>query len=89
MSNQDDITQAWHTFQSLLDELRSIPTEDMGLPDARAQVRHLLDDAYTALTRIETELDELGQELEAQHQRLGTAMEPYSVDVSTEEEQES
>ena len=34
-----------------------------------------LEDAYAALAQLETKVDELGEELEYQHQRLGVMVE--------------
>jgi len=84
MSNQGDITQAWRTLQAMLDELRSTKGADLHLPDARAHTLSTLDTAYAAFTRIEAEVDKLGQELESQHQRLDAAMEQYAIDSPAE-----
>jgi hypothetical protein len=42
----------------------------------QTQYTKTLEDAYAALAKVETIVDELGQELEYHHERLGKAMEP-------------
>ena len=78
-------TQAWQRLQASLAELQSVTSADMRLPEVRAYVLSTLETAYAALARIESAFDELGQELEAHHQRLAEMMEEYGVDRSAEE----
>jgi hypothetical protein len=46
------------------------------LSDTKTQYTKTLEDAYAVLAKVETMVDELGQELEYHHERLGKAMEP-------------
>ncbi len=54
-----------------LEALRHLEIADLLLPDQQKHYEQTLEDAYAALAQVETALDELGQELEYQHQRLG------------------
>jgi len=56
-----------------LEKLRHLDITDLQLPDRQEHYEQTLEDAYAALAQVETTLDELGQELEFQHQRLGGA----------------
>ncbi len=54
-----------------LETLRHLEIADLQLPAQQGHYEQTLEDAYAALAQMETMLDELGQELEYQHQRLG------------------
>jgi len=54
-----------------LETLRPLEIADLQLPAQQGHYEQTLEDAYAALAQMETMLDELGQELEYQHQRLG------------------
>jgi hypothetical protein len=58
-----------------LETLRHLEIADLLLPEQQKHYEQTLEDAYAALAQVETALDELGQELEFQHQRLGGAVE--------------
>jgi len=49
---------------------------EIALPDQQKHYANLLEDAYTALAEVETSVDELRQELEYYHERLGEPIEP-------------
>jgi hypothetical protein len=68
--------EALRTLASRLETLRHLEPVAQELPEEQKQYATLLDDAYAALAQVETMVDELGQELEYHHQRLGKAMEP-------------
>jgi len=57
-----------------LETLRHLEIADLQLPAQQEHYEQTLEDAYAALAQVETTLDELGQELEYQHQRLGEVL---------------
>ena len=57
-----------------LETLRHLEIADLQLPAQQGHYEQTLEDAYAALAQVETALDELGQELEYQHQRLGESV---------------
>ncbi len=61
-----------------LETLRHLDIADLQFPGQQKYYEHTLEDAYAALAQVETALDELGQELEFQHQHLGEAVEHYA-----------
>jgi acyl carrier protein len=73
MSNQDDISRALAGIRSRLDMLASINVDSI-LPGGPQQGYHqIVEEAYTALGLVETQIDELRTELEYQHKRLDEA----------------
>lgn len=74
MNNQIDISADFRRLQSCLEALQSINAENLLIPGGPQERYHeILEMAYTALGRIETEVDVLSEELEHQHQRLDAA----------------
>src|SRR5947209_7977842 len=63
--------EALHVLAARLETLRHMENTERELPDQQKQYATLLEDAYTALAQVETTVDELGQELEYHHERLG------------------
>src|SRR5216683_8421192 len=61
-----------------LETLRHLEITDLQLPGQQEHSEQTLEDAYAALDQVETALDELGQELEYEHQRLGEAVEHHA-----------
>ncbi len=61
-----------------LETLRHLDITDLQLLGQQKYYEQTLEDAYAALDQVETALDELGQELEYEHQRLGEAGEHYA-----------
>ena len=59
------------TLHARLETLRHLEMADLLLPSQQKHHEQTLEDAYAALAQVETALDQLGQELEFQHQRLG------------------
>ena len=59
------------TLHARLETLRHLEIADLLLPGQQKLSEQTLEDAYAALAQVETALDELGPELEFQHQRLG------------------
>jgi hypothetical protein len=70
MDDIETLIGALHTLNARLETLRHMEGPDLVLPDSIEQYRSTLEDAYAAYGKIETIVDELGQELEYQHRRL-------------------
>ena len=75
MSKQEATIQSVHTLYARLETLRNMKVTDMLSPGQQTTVEQTLEEAYAALAKIETELDELGETLEYHHARLGEAIE--------------
>ena len=75
MSKQEATIQALQTLYARLDTLRHIKVSDMLYPGQQTTFEQTIEEAYAALAKIETELDELGETLEYHHARLGEAFE--------------
>jgi len=76
MDNIEAIIEALHTLSARLEALRTMERSELRVPCQSDQYRSTLEDAYASYSKIETAVDELGQELEYHHQRLGAAGEP-------------
>lgn len=63
------------TLCARLDTLRHLDAAQIVLLHQQEYYEQTLEDAYAALAQLETKVDELGQQLEYQHQRLGEAVE--------------
>lgn len=59
-----------------LEALRHMEKAELELPGQQEHYATLLEDAYTALAQVETAVDELRQEVEYHHERLGEPVEP-------------
>ena len=59
-----------------LETLRHMEKTELELPEQQKHYATLLEDAYAALAQVETRVDELRQELEYHHERLGKPIEP-------------
>ena len=75
MSNQEATIQALQTLYARLDALRHMNVSDILYPGQQTMVEQTIEEAYAALAKIETELEELGETLEYHHARLGGAFE--------------
>src|SRR6266567_3469737 len=78
--DQGNITTTLQSLYALLAVLRSI-----GDADVLSTAYHpMLEAAYLALGKAETEIDALGQELEYQHQRLDSARDAALAEATKE-----
>jgi len=68
--------EALRTLTARLEALRHMEKTELELPDQQTHYANRLEDAYTALAEVETFVDELRQELEYHHERLGKPIEP-------------
>ncbi len=77
MDDIEQLLELLHSFYAALEKLRRMEGSEM-LLDGRVEVyRHTLEDAYIAYNQIQTVIDELGQELEAQRARLDKGVRKY------------
>ena len=75
MNKQEATIQAVQTLYARLDTLRYMKVSDMLSPGQQTTFEQTIEEAYAALAKIETELEELGESLEYHHARLGGAFE--------------
>ncbi len=68
--------EALRTLTARLEILHHMDKTEIALPDQQKHYANLLEDAYTALAEVETSVDELRQELEYHHERLGKPIDP-------------
>lgn len=79
---------ALRTLTDRLDSLRSIGSHNILIPGVpQARYLELIEEASAALSRIETEIDELRTELEYQHKRLDEIRDRALAKNQTEEEE--
>lgn len=64
------------TLTARLEALRHMEKAELELPGQQKHYATLLEDAYAALAQVETAVDELRQEVEYHHERLGKPVEP-------------
>jgi hypothetical protein len=70
----DEIVAALQGIHSRLDTLASITTENILMPGGPQERYHqIVEEAYSVLGLLETQVDELRAELEYQHKRLDEA----------------
>ncbi|SRR6266851_3809423 len=87
MSDQDDITAAIAGIRSRLDTLASIEASNILIPGGpEARYHAIVEEAYAALSLIETHIDELRAELEYQHKRLDEIRDVQHASASREQE---
>jgi hypothetical protein len=68
--------EALRTLSERLELLRHMERAALESPDQQQQYATVLEDAYATFARVETSVEELGQELEYHHERLGKRVEP-------------
>ena len=69
--------EALRTLTARLETLRHMETIEQEPPEQKKHAAALLEDAYAAFAQVETRVDELEQELEYYHGRLGKVIGPY------------
>ena len=77
MDDIETIIEALHGLYASLETLRSVEGPELLLPGKIESCRSTLEDASTAYAKIETAVDEWGQELEYQHLRLDEGVKKY------------
>jgi len=76
----DDIDELLESFRSLyasLEKLCQLEGPEFVLPGRVDDYHRVLEDAYAAYDTLETKVDELGQQLEAEHARLDAGVKKY------------
>lgn len=77
MDDIDELFEAFRLLYASLEKLRTMSGPEMLLPGRVESYHSTLEDAYTAYGKIETVVDELGQQLEAEHTRLDNSVRKY------------
>ncbi len=87
-SHDDEIAAALAGIRSRLDTLASITAENILIPGGPQERYHqIVEEAYTALGLIETQVDELRAELEYQHARLDELRDAALSEIIQEQEE--
>ena len=83
----DEIAAALQGIRTRLDTLASINAEHMLISGGLQERSHqMVEEAYTALGWLETQVDELRAELEYQHARLDEARDAALAEATQQEE---
>ena len=77
MDDREALIETLHVLYAKLEALRAMEGPELLLPDRTKHYPSVLEDAYTSYSMVETTVDELGQELEYQHQRLDEGVRSY------------
>ena len=77
MDDIDELLESFRTLSASLEKLRQLEGPEFVLPGRVDAYHDVLEDAYTAFGKIETRVDELGQQLEAEHARLDKGVKTY------------
>ncbi len=73
----DEVLEAFRILYTSLEKLRQLEGPEFLLPGSVDDYHSILEDAYAAYDNIVTRVDELGQELEAEHARLDQGVKKY------------
>ncbi len=71
------LTEALRVFYANLEKLRAMEAPELLLQGRVKQYQSILEDAFAAYGKVETTIDEFGQELEYEHVRLDNAVKQY------------
>ena len=77
MDDIDELLEAFRTLYANLEKLRLMEGPEFLLPGRVVAYHSVLEDAYATYSKIETRMDELGQQLEAEHARLDKGVNKY------------
>ena len=77
MDDVEELLEAFRTLSASLEKLRQLEGPEFLLPGRVDAYHDLLEDAYAAFGKIETRVDELGHQLEAEHARLDKGVKKY------------
>jgi hypothetical protein len=77
MDDTDELLEAFRTLYANLERLRLMEGPEFLLPGRIGAYHRVLEDAYAMYSNIETRVDELGQQLEAEHARLDKGVNKY------------
>lgn len=70
MDTIDELLESFRILSASLEKLHQLEGPEFVLPGRVDDYHSVLEDAYAAYGNIETRVDELGQQLEAEHARL-------------------
>ena len=77
MDDIDELLESLRILYAGLEKLRQLEGPEFVLPGRVDDYHRILEDAYAAYGNIETKVDELGQQLEAEHARLDQGVKKY------------
>ena len=77
MDDSDELLESFRILYASLEKLRLMEETEFLLPGRVDDYHSVLEDAYAAYGKIETRVDELGQQLEAEHARLDKGVKKY------------
>lgn len=77
MDDSDELLESFRILYASLEKLRLMEEPEFLLPGRVDDYHSVLEDAYAAYGKIETRVDELGQQLEAEHARLDKGVKKY------------
>jgi hypothetical protein len=77
MDDIDELLESFRVLYASLEKLHQLEGPEFLLPGRIETYHSLLEEAYAAYGRIETRVDELGQQLEAEHTRLDRGVKKY------------
>lgn len=80
--DENELLTDMHILSVSLEQLREMTGPELGLPGGVERYHQLLEDAYAAYGRLETQVDEWGQQLEYDHQRLDKEVKQYGSSVA-------
>ena len=80
MDDVETIIEALHILYTRLETLRNIEGPEVLLAEKIQAYRSTLEEACAAYGKIETVVDELGQELDYPHTRLDQEVKKYGVE---------
>ena len=78
MDDIDELLESLRILYTSLEKLRQLEGPEFLLPGRVDDYHSILEDAYAAYGKIETRVDELGQQLEAEHARLDKGVKTYA-----------
>ncbi len=77
MDDIEELLESFRIVYASLEKLRQLAGPEFVLPGRVDAYHDVLEDAYTAFGKIETRVDELGEQLEAEHARLDAGVKKY------------
>ena len=77
MDDIDELLESFRVLYASLEKLHQLEGPEFLLPGRIETYHSILEEAYAAYGRIETRVDELGQQLEAEHTRLDRGVKKY------------
>lgn len=79
MDDREELLETIRTFYAALEQLRALEGPVFLLPGRTETYQQTLEGAYAAYGKLETMVDELGNELEYQHKRLDEGVRKYGA----------